>query len=60
MTKDRQKPARPVRRYEWTRLPITRQPPFEPLVPGLRKGNKELPSAIGFHIQQQVEEYDDE
>lgn len=56
MTKDRQKPQRPIRRDEYRRLPITRVPSYEPLVPGLRKGRGELPSAIGFHVQQRLDE----
>lgn len=40
---------KPIRKEKYCYLPILREPPREPLVPGLRR--RELSSAIGFCIR---------
>ncbi len=49
--------GRPIHRRGETRLGFTRRPPDEPLVPGLRRG--ERANAIGFTARL-VSEEDDE
>lgn len=40
--------GRPIRPRRVVPPPITREPPDEPLTPGLRRA--ELPDRIGFHV----------
>lgn len=42
--------GRPVARSRIVRLPVTREPPDEPLTPGLRRIVET--SAIGFHVDE--------
>lgn len=45
--------GRPIWRSRCVRLPITREPPEEPLTPGLRRAV--ATSAIGFHVDEIAE-----
>lgn len=47
---------KPIRKEKYCSLPILREPPREPLTPGLRR--RELSSAIGFYMPR-VDDDDD-
>jgi hypothetical protein len=49
--------GRAIARSRYVRLPITREPPDEPLTPGLRR--PVATSAIGFHVDAMPDADDD-
>jgi hypothetical protein len=58
MNPKRHPSGRPVARSRTVRLPITREPPDEPLTPGLRR--PVATCAIGFHVDAIPDDDDDD